>query len=85
MQPCPFNRKWGEVVGPQVSRGYRQVGPGHKAAYNAWRAKCVSYSGGGVKGTFTQREWYLPKSRILVVDQWNTPGLTDTLKYADWT
>ncbi|MGW2216432.1 hypothetical protein ACWCSD_15710 [Nonomuraea sp. NPDC001684] len=84
VQPCPINRKWGEVVGPKVTRGYRQMGAGHKAAYNAWQATCVSYSGGGVKARFTQREWYLPKSGILVVDQWNTPGLADTLKYADW-
>lgn len=84
VQPCPMNRKWGESIGPKVTRGYRQVGPGHRAAYNAWQATCSSYSGGGVKARFTQREWYLPKSRILVVDQWNTPGLADTLKHADW-
>ncbi|NUP03935.1 MAG: hypothetical protein HOW71_32800 [Nonomuraea sp.] len=84
VQPCPFNSKWGEAIGPKVTRGYRQVGPGHKAAYNAWRATCSSYSSGGVKGRFTQREWFLPKSKILVVDQWSTPGLADTLKYADW-
>ncbi|UBU12814.1 hypothetical protein [Nonomuraea gerenzanensis] len=83
-QPCPFNDKWGEVIGPKVSRGLRQVGPGHKAAYNSWQATCVSYSSGKVHKRFTQREWYLPKSKILVVDQWSTPGLTDTLKHADW-
>lgn len=85
VQPCPFNHKWGEIVGPKVTRGYRQVGEGHKAAYNAWKSTCVSYSDSSVKGRFTQREWYLPKSKILVVDQWNTPGLADTLKNADWT
>jgi hypothetical protein len=84
VQACPYNEKWGEAIGPKVSRGLRQVGPGHKAAYNAWKSTCVSYSGGQVKGHFTQREWYLPKSKILVVDQWNTPGLADTLKHADW-
>lgn len=84
VQPCPFNDKWGEVIGPKVSRGLRQVGPGHKAAYNAWQSKCVSYSSTKVYKRFTQREWYLPKSKILVVDQWNTPGLADTLKHADW-
>jgi hypothetical protein len=84
VQPCPYERSWGEIIGPKVSRGLRQVGEGHKAAYNAWQARCVSYSSGATKGTFTQREWYLPKSKILVVDQWHTPGLTDALKYADW-
>ncbi|MEV4178356.1 hypothetical protein [Nonomuraea sp. NPDC049709] len=86
VQPCPFNRKWYELIGPKVTRGLRQVGPGHKAAYNAWKSTCVSYSDAGtkVRTRFTQREWYLPQSRILVVDQWNTPGLADTLKHADW-
>ncbi|TMR08534.1 hypothetical protein ETD86_47345 [Nonomuraea turkmeniaca] len=85
VQPCPVNKKWGEIIGPKVTRGLRQVGKGHKAAYNAWQARCVSYSGGNAtKARFTQREWYLPKSKILVVDQWNTPGLADALKYADW-
>jgi hypothetical protein len=84
VQPCPFDDKYGEIIGPKVSRGLRQVGPGHKAAYNAWQAKCVSYSSTKVYKRFTQREWYLPKSKILVVDQWNTPGLSDTLKHADW-
>jgi hypothetical protein len=84
VQPCPYERKWGEAFGSQVTRGLRQVGAGHKAAYNAWRARCVSYSTGATKGRFTQREWYLPQSRILVVDQWNTPGLSDALKHADW-
>ncbi|SEK23905.1 hypothetical protein [Nonomuraea pusilla] len=84
VQMCPFNHKWGEVIGPKGTRGLRQVGPGHKAAYREWKSTCVSYSNGAVKARFTQREWYLPKSKILVVDQWNTPGLPDTLKYADW-
>jgi hypothetical protein len=84
VQPCPFNHKWGEVIGPKVTRGLRQVGTGHKAVYNVWSAKCVSFSSAKVRGRFTQREWYLPKSRILVVDQWNTPGLADVLKNADW-
>ncbi|WP_219463215.1 hypothetical protein [Nonomuraea rhizosphaerae] len=84
VQPCPSDRRLGEYVGPKVTRGLRQVGKGHKAAYNAWKSSCVTFSGGKVRSRFTQREWYLPTSRILVVDQWNTPGLSDTLKYADW-
>ncbi|MGW0811085.1 hypothetical protein [Nonomuraea sp. NPDC002799] len=85
VQPCPVNRKWGEIIGPKVARGLRQLGPGHKAAYNAWRATCVSYSSGKVRARFTQREWYLPKTKLVVVDQWNTPGLADALKHADWS
>ncbi|TMR97273.1 hypothetical protein [Nonomuraea basaltis] len=86
VQPCPVNKKWGEIIGPKVTRGLRQVGAGHKAAYNAWKSECVSFSGSTtkVRARFTQREWHLPQSKILVVDQWNTPGLSDALKYADW-
>jgi len=32
----------------------------------------------------TQREWYLPQSKILVIDQWATPGLATILKNATW-
>ncbi|MEV1168820.1 hypothetical protein [Nonomuraea sp. NPDC049784] len=85
VQPCPVNKKWGERIGPKVTRGLRQVGAGHKAAYNAWQSTCASYSSTKVLARFTQREWYLPKSKILVVDQWNTPGLADTLENADWS
>ncbi|MGI5273171.1 hypothetical protein ACQEUU_28765 [Nonomuraea sp. CA-218870] len=81
---CPFNPKWGESIGPKVTRGVRQIGKGHKAAYNVWQSRCTSLSNGRTKARFTQREWYLPKSKILVVDQWNTPGLASALKHADW-
>jgi hypothetical protein len=84
VQLCPHNRKWGQVVGTVGAKGLRQVGPGHKAAYSEWKATCVSYSGGQVKSRYVQREWYLPKTKILIVDQWNTPGLADALKHADW-
>ncbi|MDA0634852.1 hypothetical protein OUY22_15620 [Nonomuraea sp. MCN248] len=82
--PCPFNQKWGESIGPKVKRGVRQVGKGHKAAHNVWQSRCISLSNGKTKARFTQREWYLPKSKILVVDQWNTPGLAAALRHADW-
>jgi hypothetical protein len=85
VQPCPFNDKWAEYIGPKGTRGLRQVGAGHKAAYNAWKSRCASYSGTKTLKRFTQREWYLPKSKILIVDQWSTPGLSDALKYADWS
>ncbi|MFG1707565.1 hypothetical protein ACFLIM_30615 [Nonomuraea sp. M3C6] len=84
VQLCPHNHKWGQVVGSARAKGLRQVGPGHKAAYSEWKARCISYSGGQTKSRYVQREWYLPKTKILVVDVWNTPGLADALKHADW-
>ncbi len=85
VQQCPSNGKWGQTLGSAKATGLRQFGPGHKAAYREWRASCVSYANGKVKSRYTQREWYLPKTRILVVDQWRTPGLPDVLRNADWS
>lgn len=84
VQPCPQNRKWDQVLGKLADSGLRQVGPGHKAAYREWNATCVSYDNGKVKSRFTQREWFLPKTKVLVVDQWNTPELGFIVKNAIW-
>ncbi|WP_283135092.1 hypothetical protein [Rhizohabitans arisaemae] len=78
---CPFdkNSSFGgsfELAG----KGLRQIGPGHKAHYRNWKTQCDS---GKVK-RFYQREWYLPKSQILILDQWNTPGLPTILRNATW-
>jgi hypothetical protein len=32
--------------------------------------------------SYRQRVWYLPSSRILVVDEWSTPGLAEALAAA---
>ncbi|MFF5208043.1 hypothetical protein [Streptosporangium sp. NPDC000396] len=85
VQPCPFNGKDSQVFGKATAAGLRQVGPGHKAHYRSWFGRCVKNSNGEQTATFDQREWYLPKSKILVVDVWNTPGLADTLKNAAWS
>ncbi|WP_113704862.1 hypothetical protein [Nonomuraea lactucae] len=84
VQLCPHNREWGQVVGGAAVKGLRQVGPGHRAHYREWKATCVSYENGRVKSRYVQREWYLPKTRVLVVDQWNTPGLAGVLRRAVW-
>lgn len=49
-----------------------------KAAYEEWRLTC---SGGG---TVTQRVWFLPKTQLVIVDEWNTPGLDQILEGARW-
>ncbi|MEV0623606.1 hypothetical protein AB0I81_60535 [Nonomuraea sp. NPDC050404] len=84
VQRCPHDGKLGQILGAAGTKGLRQVGPGHKAAYREWRATCVTYSGGKVRSRFTQREWHLPATKILIVDHWNTPGLADVLKRATW-
>jgi hypothetical protein len=82
--PCPYDKKlWlGQMT--LAKKGLRQVGPGHKAHYRDWRGACVSTSTHKVKGHFHQREWFLPTSKILIIDQWKTPALPGILKNATW-
>ncbi|MGI5273172.1 hypothetical protein ACQEUU_28770 [Nonomuraea sp. CA-218870] len=85
VQPCPKNGKLvrGERIGAH-KKGTRQVGPGHKAHYHQFTTRCRTTTGKKVGVSFTTREWYLPKSKILVVDEWSTKNLADALKHADW-
>ncbi|TDD03385.1 hypothetical protein E1292_21300 [Nonomuraea deserti] len=85
VQRCPHNGKWGQRLGAAGAKGLRKVGPGHRAAYREWKAACVSYSNGRVRSRYVQREWHLPKTGILVVDQWSTPGLSGVLQRARWS
>ncbi|WP_433246660.1 hypothetical protein ACQPYK_45620 [Streptosporangium sp. CA-135522] len=85
VQRCPFNGKHGQVLGKATVADLRQVGAGHKANYRSWSGRCVKYTNGEQTATFDQREWFLPKSKILVVDVWNTPGLAGVLKGATWS
>ncbi|MGI5491521.1 hypothetical protein [Microtetraspora malaysiensis] len=82
--PCATDPALGQVLGKAVTAGYRAVGVGHKARYLVWPGRCVR-GNGAQQSTFSQREWYLPKERILIVDQWNTPGLATVLKNATWS
>ncbi|WP_068927762.1 hypothetical protein [Planobispora rosea] len=84
VQACPFNGKHGQVIGKPTALGLRQVGRGHRAKYVSWFGRCVKHGNGEQTATFDQREWFLPTSRILVVDVWNTRGLADILKKATW-
>ncbi|MBG0819507.1 hypothetical protein HS048_01855 [Planomonospora sp. ID91781] len=85
VQSCPFSAKTGQVIGKPTAVGLRRVGRGHKAKYVSWFGRCVTHRGGRQTATFAQREWFLPTSKILVVDVWNTPGLSNVLKNATWS
>ncbi|MBB5965251.1 hypothetical protein [Planomonospora venezuelensis] len=84
VQRCPFNGRYGQVLGKPTALGLRQVGRGHKAKYVSWFGRCVKDGNGEQTATFDQREWFLPASKILVVDVWRTPGLPNILKNATW-
>ncbi|GAA2673945.1 hypothetical protein GCM10010412_054750 [Nonomuraea recticatena] len=67
-----------------VASGTRKVGAGHTAQYRAWRGECYSMKTDKKTRTFVQREWYLPKERILIVDSSGVAGLDQIVKAATW-
>lgn len=82
--PCPTDPSTFQTT-PQApqEQGFAPVGT-HKGHYRAWAITCISPAGGAKKGGFTQREVYLPDSHILILDSWQTPGLSEILSAAVW-
>uniref|UniRef100_UPI003F495401 hypothetical protein n=1 Tax=Nonomuraea bangladeshensis TaxID=404385 RepID=UPI003F495401 len=66
-----------------LKTGERQVGKGHQARYYAWAGECIDAKL-RVTRRFVQREWYLPKEKIVIVDGWDTAGLAGVIKRATW-
>jgi hypothetical protein len=57
------------------------------AYYTVWEIGCGPASAGGSPtGSFhfEQRDWYLPVSQILIVDEYSIPGLATVLANATW-
>jgi hypothetical protein len=65
-------------------QGFASIG-NKKAIYSEWIFSCTSTDGTGEKPSFTERTWWLPTTKLLVVDDWNTPGLAEALKNATWS
>ncbi|RSN15006.1 serine/threonine protein kinase [Streptomyces sp. WAC 05977] len=78
-RPCHSIGAPGETQGAPTlqMKELRPVGT-KRAAYEEWRLTC---SGGGA---VTQRVWFLPKTQLVIVDEWNTPGLDKILEEAQW-
>ncbi|MEU4699960.1 hypothetical protein [Nonomuraea dietziae] len=86
VMPCTHDKRYYSSpmpAKPSVS-GLRQVGSGHKAYYRQWKVTCHTERGKPTKISYPQRIWYLPSSKILVVDEWDTPGLGAMLRRASW-
>ena len=65
-----------------VKGGFARVGP-KTAHYRAWRVICFPSGGTQPAGKpYVQQIWYLPKSQILIVDEWSTAGLAQALAAA---
>jgi hypothetical protein len=82
VQPCPANKKLGQKLpGRPKTSGYGAVGD-KQAVYYQWTVSCATKKKSQVKSIFYQWEWYLPQSRMLIVDQWSTGDLGAILKWA---
>ncbi|WP_084965688.1 hypothetical protein [Thermoactinospora rubra] len=81
VQPCPHDDRWGQAFTLKGRKGLAPVGD-RTALYRAWNFRCVNMSNGKTTKKYVQREWYLPKSKILILDQFATPGLAGVLKNA---
>jgi hypothetical protein len=83
VEGCPQDRDGLAEVTPTkpTKRGAAKVG-GKDAVYREWRVGCVDARTGEPEASYTQRVWYLKASRILVVDEWSTPGLSEALAAA---
>ncbi|MFI0444196.1 serine/threonine-protein kinase [Actinomadura sp. 6N118] len=67
-----------------MKKGLAQVG-NRKAEYYEWRFYCIAQDVNGTrKDPFIQKTWFFPQSKILIVDDWNTPGLEKILAAATW-
>jgi hypothetical protein len=53
------------------------------ADYTVWRFACDGPTSGPIF-YFEQRDWYLPVQDILIVDEYETPGLAQILTAATW-
>jgi hypothetical protein len=83
VEGCPQDRDGLAEVTPTkpAKRGVAKVG-GKDAVYREWRVSCVDARTGEPEASYTQRVWYLKASKILVVDEWSTPGLSEALAAA---
>jgi hypothetical protein len=83
VEGCPQDRDGLAEVTPTkpAKRGVAKVG-GKDAVYREWRVSCVDARTGEPEASYTQRVWYLKASKILVVDEWSTPGLGEVLAAA---
>ncbi|GAA2442816.1 hypothetical protein GCM10010191_68990 [Actinomadura vinacea] len=81
-QPCPNDPSSLQTM-PSAPRkaGLAPVGS-RKANYREWLFTCKDKTSQVSKDTFVQRTVYLPVSKLLIVDNWQTPGLLTNLQNA---
>jgi hypothetical protein len=83
VEGCPADRD-GLVEQPPTrprTQGFARVGT-KQAVYRDWKITCLDATTLKPRTSYRQRVWYLPSSKILVVDEWSTPGLAAVLAAA---
>jgi hypothetical protein len=91
----PYNPSSGVLGCPgKPGTGWQRLGPSNvyhesfahvstdTAYYTVWRIGCGPASSGGSTAAsfyFEQRDWYLPGSQTLIVDEYSIPGLATVL------
>jgi hypothetical protein len=86
VEGCPADRD-GLVEQPPTrprTQGFARVGT-KQAVYRDWKITCLDATTLKPRTSYRQRVWYLPSSKILVVDEWSTPGLAAILGAATFT
>jgi hypothetical protein len=83
VEGCPADRDGLVEQTPKRPRtgGFARVG-GRRAVFREWTVPCLDAATLAPRGSYRQRVWYLPSSRILVVDEWSTQGLAGVLAAA---
>jgi hypothetical protein len=86
VEGCPADRDGLAEQTPRRprTRGFARVGT-RTAVYREWTVPCLDAATLTPKTSYRQRVWYLPSSRILVVDEWSTPGLGQVLAAATYS
>jgi len=83
VEGCPADRD-GLLEQPPTrprTQGFARVGT-KQAVYHDWKITCLDATTLTPRTSYRQRVWYLPSSKILVVDEWSTPGLAAVLTAA---
>jgi hypothetical protein len=83
VEGCPADRDRLVEQSPTRPRrgGFAKVGT-KRAVYRDWLVPCLDAGTLQPRTSYRQRVWYLPSSRILVVDEWSTAGLARVLAAA---
>ncbi|MEO3829851.1 serine/threonine-protein kinase [Actinomadura sp. B10D3] len=82
--PCPGDPEaLAKTPKAPTSRTLVPIGTGHTSDFRQWDVQCARTDGSAAI-SFTQREWFLPTSRILIVDRNDIPDIPSVLNEARW-